>query len=313
MRRGVSKTAWKLLTLALFALAFAPSALAVCTPQFVTVPGTAAIASYDPFAATDTNSNELRIDVRNAGTTTCDLALQYFTGTASSTGAATSGSSTLTFQLHAAANDNALLRSGSPPGNQTPGAQQTINNVASGATVNRRFVLRVPAGQIVPPGTYTALVTIALYERQGSDLLFDTRTLNISITVGAQMSVNIAGGSSLATTLAFGNLIANDVRSVDIQARSNQSFKFTATSDNGGVLKLDPNPGDGVNWQVPYTVKINNGSPLTLSSAQSVGISSTATTLGGMNVPVQVTLGNPAGQRAGIYKDVITVKIEASP
>ncbi|MEZ5818631.1 MAG: hypothetical protein R3D44_16255 [Hyphomicrobiaceae bacterium] len=280
------------------------------------------INSYFPFKATPEISSTYTITAQNIGNQNCPtLILAFFSGAGANLGTtqvnATSGVENLPFEIATASGQPNVINSGRPPNLTTLGQTATIVTatiVAPGATRAIPFVVRVPAGTVVPSGDYTANLTAAVYYPNGSNIKFgSSTTVAVTIHVSAEMSVNIAGGSSLATTLAFGNMIANDVRAVDIQARSNQGFKFTATSDNGGVLKLDPNPGDGVNWQVPYTVKINNGAPLNLSTAQSVAISSAATSLAGVNVPVQVTLGNPAGQRAGTYKDVITVKIEANP
>jgi len=124
------------------------------------------------------------------------------------------------------------------------------------------------------------------------------------------MRLTLAGGGR-KTTLNFGQLAEGAVRSVNLQAYANQGFRLSASSENGGrMLPLDPAAKGEGGWQIPYAVSINRAPYYSLTKEIATNIAAAATTLQGMTIPVDVRIGSIAGQRAGLYRDVITVKIE---
>ncbi len=176
------------------------------------------------------------------------------------------------------------------------------------------YTVKAPPGQLAPPGAYSDMFEAVAYQGSASSLTRTASAASISanITVEAIMSVNVAGGGH-SVALDFGTLSAGATRSVMIQARSNQSYRFIVSSEHGGVMRLDPPSTDGAAWKVPYTVRINNGGELTLNADQKIAISRAASALAGSSIPVEIKIGDPSNQRAGRYKDVITVKIDALP
>ncbi|MGH6816048.1 MAG: hypothetical protein ACREC6_10105 [Hyphomicrobiaceae bacterium] len=289
-------------------------ALGTNIPAFAASCNSAAIAAaqipsgtyspFDPAATTGT----FAVTIKNNESSACTFALAFFRNP---TSAKLGGALAYIVKNDNVAGGHSLFTNSNPPS-----PWYLTNSIAANASATLYYDVVIAAGQVVAPGTYMDSFELRLNQIGGGGSAtghtLATQTIAPSYTVGAVMSVNIAGGGQ-TTTLDFGALATGAMRSVNIQARSNQGYKFKATSDNGGVMKLTPPAADGLTWEVPYTVKINHGAAISLSSTYTLTISSGATTVAGTNVPVEVTLGNPAGKRAGTYKDVITIKIEIDP
>lgn len=190
----------------------------------------------------------------------------------------------------------------------TVGARQTYTATAA---------LSAGEGQVAPPGMYTDQLYLGVYQSAGGGAYTKTQipavTLGVTIGVNSQMTVAIAGGGR-KTTLNFGDFVQGATRSVQLQAYSNQGFRFIVSSDNAGVMK----PTDTAaiaegNWQVPYTIAINRMPPVNLSQQRVLSLWPAATQKSGIAIPIDVQVGSIAGQRAGIYRDVITIAIDAGP
>jgi hypothetical protein len=266
---------------------------------------------YNPFEP-GTARALVSLQLKNSGNKACDGALAFFHG--GRPVAKGLGSDGVAFGVKNYLTGGDLLGQDAVPPVLVRNPFLPATNLTPGETRSVNVVVTVAPGQIVHPGLFSDSVDIVTYQGSGTSM---TRTANqvpmsVQVSVETVMSVNIAGGGQSAT-LDFGVLAVGTARSAMIQARSNQGFRFAASSENGGVMKLEPPAGDGIAWQVPYTIKINNGSDLTLRTNQTVSFAKGATSIAGTNVPVEVKTGDPSNQRAGRYKDVIVIKIEALP
>lgn len=98
-----------------------------------------------------------------------------------------------------------------------------------------------------------------------------------------------------------------------LQAHSNQGFRLIVSSDNAVVMQpVDPAAiAEGV-WRVPYTVAFNRTAPVTLSQQRTLSLWPAGTQRFGVAIPIDVQAGS-SGQRAGIYRDVITIALDAGP
>lgn len=287
----------------------------IAAPSFacsVVIENHAAKASiaYDPFdaaAAFVTHS----IPIKNIGSKMCDGAIAFFK--IGSAAARAGGATALSYELMSQTTSARLLMQGAAT-SAAPQAYLAAPALRPGEVRMLTFTVRAPPGQIAPPGLYSDMIEAVAYQGSASSLTRTTASTSISvnIVVDAVMSVNLAGGGQ-SIALDFGTLSAGATRSVMIQARSNQSYRFVVSSEHGGVMKLDPPSADGVAWKVPYTIRINNGGGLALDGDQKIAISRTASALAGSAIPVEIKIGDPSNQRAGRYKDVITVKIDALP
>ncbi len=280
------------------------AAHAACQGQIVTGTSITGKTQYDPFNAAGIN-DQYAISIVNSGAQSCVFALAF---TANSTPAKLGA--TLSYTLTNQGGMpvlSALASSGSPP---PAGLQSPAINV--NGKHDFPFSVVIEPGRFAQPGTYTDLINVSaqLYSiENGSYTLLQTAPVSISYKVQEAFSVNIAGGG-LATTVDFGALAANAQRLVMIQARSNLRYNLAVASDNKGVLVLTP-PVAGHNWSVPYTAALD-GQSLNLSGA-ALTQTITPTTIAGDNHTLAVTIGDTSKKRAGIYKDVITVEINAVP
>ena len=64
---------------------------------------------------------------------------------------------------------------------------------------------------------------------------------------------------------------------------------------------------------MPYTIAILKTAPVSLSQQRTISLWPAATQKSGIAIPIDVQIGSIAGQRAGIYRDVITIAIDPGP
>jgi hypothetical protein len=123
------------------------------------------------------------------------------------------------------------------------------------------------------------------------------------------LSVNLKGGE-LATTLSFGALAKGQQRTVEIQARGNQSYRLDVSSDHRGVMTLTPRI-QGQDWSVPYMAALA-GQNLDLSRGASLRDLPPTRPESDASHPLVITIGEVGQKRAGRYEDVITIEILAA-
>lgn len=285
-------------------------AKAIACLSFSAAPPLAQI-TYDPFNPAPARV-ALSLEVRNNDSKRCSGAVAFFKPDKAE--ASSPAGRRLSYALESASGSNLLnaaARSSSQLGTESI---LPILDVAPGETRTISYYLIVPPGQVVPPGAYASTAEGVLYQTTGSVLKQTGKLapISINIAVAAVMSINIAGGG-LSTTLDFGMLEAGATRSAIVQTRSNERYRLIATSENGGVLKLDPPSGDGISWMIPYSVRIDNGMGLLLRADKKLEIRQPPTSLAGTNLPVEVKIGDTAHRRAGRYKDVIVLSIDGAP
>jgi hypothetical protein len=202
----------------------------------------------------------------------------------------------------------------SPPQKLDTLSSAGIIPLGANATAAATATLSVSEGQVAGPGHYTDLLTLSVYQSQSGGAYtkaFET-TLNVAIGVNAQVTLAIAGGGR-KTTLNFGDFVEGAVRSVNLLAYANQGFHLAVSSDNSGVMKPADTTALAEGWRVPYTVAIFKTAPIDLAQQRTVSLWPKATPRTGLAIPVEVQVGSIKGQRAGIYRDVITIAIDPMP
>jgi hypothetical protein len=253
---------------------------------------------YDPFSATGV-SDQYPITVTNMGSTSCVFAIVFSaTSTPAKLGAK------LSYDLTNANGYTVLFPA--PVG--TPVRTIQSAPIAPNSSVSLPFNVLIAAGQLAGPGDYVdnVNVTAQLFSFDGGVYtLLNTVPVVIKYSVLQSLSVNIAG-SGVATTLDFGVLTQGTQKNVQIQARSNLAYHLNISSDNQGKLVLTPAIA-GQTWAVPYLATLDataldlNGIVNTNTSGQ--------TTLLGDNHTFSVSIGDVSKKRAGLYRDVITIRI----
>lgn len=282
-------------------------AAAQCTAGRINGSGFLASGTYDPFAASD-SAISYTVQVRNTSATAfCDYGLVF----RSPTLPAQMGTSPnlITYTISSSSGGSNLIITTAAA--VAPALWIPVLNVARNTNVTVTYWVNVPRGQVVPPGTYNDPINIWLYALNGSGVAVTPRlhndTLTVRRTVPTSISVNIAGGGT-TTTLDYGALTTGEVRSVNIEARSNVNYQLQATALNLGNLTLAPPYSS---WTIPYTATLG-GSSLNLTTTTTLGPFGT-TVYAGTAHALAATVGTVGTKRAGIYSDEITIVIQVAP
>ncbi len=268
--------------------------------------------TYNPFEV-GASPAAISFTLKNADSNPCDAAFAFFKpGVPQASGAGGS----LIYQIEASGGP--LTQNAVSPPSVLPGSGYAAYiTVGAKQTYTAKAMLIVSEGQVVPLGTYTDTLYLGVYQSAGGGQYTRVQTpvapFGTVIGVNSLMTVAIAGGGR-KTTLNFGDFVQGAVRSVQLQAYANQGFRLAVSSDNAGVMKpVDTQAiAEGI-WQVPYTIAVNRMTPVSLSQARVLSLWPSATQKSGIAIPIDVQVGSIAGQRAGIYRDVITIAIDAGP
>jgi hypothetical protein len=267
--------------------------------------------TYNPFQAGAAMA-EVAFTVRNGDGKPCDAAFAFFRLGAPQ--ARAGDGSALNYQVLGASGP--ATQGAAPPPTTLPGGSAAITvTIAAKQTYTIHAVISVGDGQVVGPGIYTDQLTLGMYHRarEGTYRKAAEAPLIVTIGVNSQITLTVAGGGR-KTTVNFGDFVDGATRSVQLLAYSNQGFHLVVSSDNAGVMKpIDPVAIAEGRWRVRYTIAVNRATPVDLSLQRTISLGQGATTKSGVAIPIDVQIGSIKGQRAGFYRDVITVAIDAGP
>jgi hypothetical protein len=263
-----------------------------------------AALNYDPFQAGAATAT-ITFSIQNRGDA-CTAAFAFFKAGAPS---ASFGGVALNYQVLASKVDIVQRR---------PKASDILYdamhgwtlNVPANTTIQATATISIQAGQVVGPGAYTDALTLGVYNNASGVYRKSFETpFTASIGVKSLATLTVSGGKNYS--LNFGDLKEGAASTVKLLVYSNQRFHLTVSSDNAGVMKpTDPAAqAEGV-WRIPYTVSIFQTTPFSLAQRQTLSLWAEATQRTGLEIPVTVQIGSIAGQRAGIYRDVITIAID---
>lgn len=281
--------------LAIAALSAASPARAGCDLSLQPMP--AAKTNYDPFSPTDALI-QFDIAVRNQGDAPCDaeVTLRPIGGSATLNGPGAS----LPYSIDA-------------PVGLVPGAVIGPVRVNVGKQGQERvpFVLRIPAGRVVTPGSYLSEMEVDV--RQQDRRLPQTRTLTLDAEVAARAQMSVSGTSApgrgsigmAPPAIDFGTLETGENRTVFVNLWSNASVRVRLESQNRGVMRhveqkdLPP---------ISYGVTFDNA-PQSLAGPVQVQ-RSPPMSMSGASYPLTIVVGDVSGRYSGKYSDVITISID---
>lgn len=287
-------------------LAGAKTVAAQCFTGTITGNTFVASGTYGPFDSAN-SSISYSLTVRNTWFGTCNYALVFHRASLPAQMGTTPN--LLSYTIAASTGGTNLITT--TASNVAATVWLPVPGLPQGGSVTVTYYVDVPRGQVVPPGTYNDPIEVWLYSLNGSGAIFPFRlhrdSLTVRRTVPTSISVNIAGGGT-TTTLDYGTLTNGEVRSVNIEARSNVNYQLATTALNLGNLRL-PTPYSA--WSIPYTATLG-GSSLNLAGTTVLGPFG-LTTYTGTTRTLAATIGTIGNKRAGIYSDEITVTIQVAP
>jgi spore coat protein U-like protein len=168
----------------------------------------------------------------------------------------------------------------------------------------------IPRGQFVAPGEYADNIKVTLFYINDADVIeLTSREITLVQNVYSDFSISVAGAGQ-QTTVDFGNLTQGASRNVKLAARSNTDYKLVLSSDNKGQLRLTP-PVEGKDWTVDYDAVLDSRT-LDLGKGEWSTSALAVTSSGLVEHHLEVTIGSTEAKRAGTYKDVLTIVIEAA-
>lgn len=179
------------------------------------------------------------------------------------------------------------------------------------------FWFHVPEITTLPKaGVYRDRVRLKLYAHKLEGSSYESSIdMPIEIHVGPVISLSLLDeGRSFdeketTHTMNFGTLTQGRVGRMDIRVKANLGHKLYMSSLNNGTLKHDRS-SDKVTYEMTVAGRrmAMNGSA---TKAVLAGKTSGASPEDGTLYQVGVKIGNVSNKRAGNYKDVITVSVEA--
>jgi hypothetical protein len=287
-----------------------PGAVSVACTLSLIGPAIQQPLAYNPFQAGAATAS-ISLTLKNADGKPCPAAIAFYKSGAPK---ASSAGASLNYRILGASGEELTHSLAAPPARLDGSGNASFITVGPHATVTATATLSVMEGQVVVAGAYADQLTMHIFKNAtNSAYVADLDApLNITIGVNAQATLAIAGGGR-TTTLNFGNLFEGAQRSVHLLAYSNQGFRLTVSSDNSGVMKPVDAAALAEGWLVPYKVAILKAEPFYLAQQHTIALPPPAAGRNGLAIPVDVHVGPTAGQRAGVYRDVITIAIDPGP
>jgi hypothetical protein len=184
--------------------------------------------------------------------------------------------------------------------------------------IEHAFSVIVPAGAIVPAGTYNGAFSVNLY---GSPLgsppvLTSTRNFSISVVVPEYAEIGVVQADapffspSSSQIVDFGQLDEGDQESLDLIVRSNVTYSVSVTSMNGSALR-NTDPAEPA--PIPYILDAD-GVSVSMPAGLAVPIISTApwTAGGEERYRLNFSIGAFDMVSAGEYQDTLTFTVSAN-
>lgn len=159
----------------------------------------------------------------------------------------------------------------------------------------------------LPAGVYREQFTVRFWCGDAeSSMPYETQgAIAVSVTVPNVLSANIAGASVRGEIdfLDFATLS----RTLQISVRSTGPYQVTARSLNRGILLRERSGGGDEADRIRYLATFDG---LPLAADGSLAHALPRAGLGGRSIPLDVTVEDVTGKRAGVYADTLLLTLE---
>lgn len=301
MRRATCRAAFA----ALATFGAAGTATAACEGVTVVAPGNA-VLNYDPF---DELRETLDVDliVRQRGTGACQLAFAVQSLVPGVYREMRGGNVPVRYELRLGPQllQNDLTSPVTVPGSVPGGGRDT--------PVRLRFEL--PPGMLLPAGQYADVLTVRAFDVStgppvglGVDTSFTAR-LVVPASVRILMDGGVAASNErFGLSMIFLGELSNGAQAdATLQIRATSGVRLSIVSRNRGVLQHLSVPGDA--GAIRYGLSVD-GRPVDLRAGPAMLNRMPPGGAGRENVRLQISVPRPSAQRAGTYRDTLTVTAE---
>ncbi len=257
----------------------------------------ATLREYDPFAALDAVT-PLKVSIRNTGMQVCQYRVYFLR--APEIGAF---GPDIDYDLRDAGGSRLLASS--ELALETANSLLTLSLEPS-TTGTADYAAHVPRGQYSRPADLDDTVTLILTPLDELREL-DRMTLRLRLNVASVLDISISG-AGVGAEVDFGTLVAGRSRTLMLEAFSNEEYALSIASENYGALVHSDAPAtDRAMWSVPYALRVD-GAPAALESGAHLIAGGEASQMSRAHEMI-FTIVDAGGKRAGLYEDILTVRI----
>lgn len=257
------------------------------------------VIRYDPFTGNEP-VGEFDIEFTNTGNTPCVGRLTVVSENNFRLLESRTGAPGIPYTLRDVSNSNDITPGTS--GNLTGKATQIHQNSTDIGRV--RFSVTPPAN--VSAGVYTQSVRMRFIMPNG-DIHAET-TVQLEFRVETSLVIGLAGEFRRVNgmaTLDLGQLTQNGIVPLNakVYVRASSGYQVTVTSQNGGYLRHDQ-----PQWQIPYGLSVG-GQVINMSAPRVLNNNGTVARVD--DYPLQISVNEIEGKRAGRYSDVLNFTVTA--
>jgi hypothetical protein len=280
-----------------------PDATNACETK-ITPDSSAMYIDYDPFAFAR-SEGQLAFNVTNKSAQDCAVEIVLMGAAQLSIAELEIANSGILIAFSARSGD-ALLHPTAVPG-------VWRLNLAHGQSTGVVISGLVMKDAVPSAGRHEADLTVGIRGDGNAPVPVSSLPLRVILFVQPRAQMNIVGtagtfgkGASVAQ-VDFGEIASNSNRRVLLQVRANTTARLSIDSANGGQLLREGGANDEVG--VAYSAQLSEAQ-VDLTKHWEL-IFQPPRSLAGTSLPLDLTIGTVAAERAGIYSDVLTIELSA--
>lgn len=184
-------------------------------------------------------------------------------------------------------------------------------NLQPGQRYRWEYAIRIIPGQLVPSGSYSALLNVTVGEDRlavGQQLAIDDGLqIDIEAVVPASARVSFAGVQGRSRIVDFGSIEngSEPVFQPVLLVQATDSYQLRFRSDNDGALVRN---GSDTSSTLQYDLKVD-GKFVDLTSARSGLLVKNSANGVDSRVPLSFSIPDAGGIKAGLYRDRVVVHV----
>ena len=191
---------------------------------------------------------------------------------------------------------------------QTGQTNGLMVDLQAGQSVRLKPYFYIKRRQAGHSGTYTAPIDMVFTGQTPAETR--RQTLDLSAHVKASVQANFTGVARLPgvaglSLLNLGEIAPGQVQRLGLQLRANSDVDVAFSSRHNGTMKNIQYDGEFLGYDMTIA-----GQPIDLSHQDAI-VLGTAVSRNGVTAPVEITVENYDSAAAGVYFDIIEVRVSA--